>query len=406
MRSLYFDASIPRVLLTMGFKKVWKKAIFAPTSPVRFSKLPEPELPGPRWIKVRNRVCGICASDLHLIEVDVDPLIHPAALPAFSRIYLGHEAVGEVIEVGPDVTTLRPGDRVLMKSRFLGPTCHSQEIEPICPSCASGNYALCENQSRGVGPRGVGGGFSDLYTCHETEVWKVPADLDDETAALIEPLSCSVRAVLRRPPRNKEKVLVLGCGMIGLGVVAAIRALYPEAEIYAAARYPQQKERATRLGAQLIEGDPFMATARITGAQVFTGEFGNRTALGGFDVVYDCVGTGETIATSLRISRAGGTVVVVGVHLHRMKTDLTPLWHQEVNLIGAYAHGTELVNGKPILTYELTADLLRNRKIPAQGWVTHRFPLERWQEAITTARDKTLGSIKVMFVWDRGSLRS
>lgn len=399
MRSLYFDASIPRVLLTMGLKKIWNGAIFAPTSPVSFSDLPEPELPGPRWVKVQNRVCGICASDLHLIEVDVDPMIHPAALPAFSRIYLGHEAVGEVVEVGKGVTTLKRGDRVLMKSRFLGPTCHSQEIEPICPSCSAGNYALCENQSRGIGPRGVGGGFSDLYSCHETEVWRLPEDLDDETCALIEPLSCSVRAVLRCPPKPREKALVLGCGMIGLGVVAGLKALFPEAKVYAVARYPQQKERAKALGAELVEGDLFSEAERITGAKVYTGEFSNRTALGGFDLIYDCVGTGETITQCMRITRAQGTVVVVGVHLHRMRVDLTPVWHKEVNLIGAYAHGTEIIEGKPILTYELTARLLRERRIPRDLWITHRLPLERWKEAISVAKNKRAGSIKVIFTW-------
>jgi len=101
----------------------------------------------------------------------------------------------------------------------------------------------------------------------------------------------------------------------------------------------------------------------------------------------------------MRITRAQGTVVVVGVHLHRMRVDLTPVWHKEVNLIGAYAHGTEIFEGKPILTYELTARLLRERRIPRDLWITHRFPLERWKEAISVAKNKRAGSIKVIFTW-------
>lgn len=398
MRAIYFQKSIPRVVATLALKKLWADAVYSPLSPVQFKEVGEGRLEGPRWIRVRNRVCGICASDLHLVFVDVDPKVHPAALPGFERIYLGHEVVSEVVEVGPEVRSLKVGDRVLMKSRFLGPTCHSQEIEPVCRHCAAGNYAICANQSAGLAPAGVGGGWAEGYTCHESEVWKAPDDLDDDAVSLIEPIACGVRAVLRKPPQPGDKVLIIGCGMIGLGTIQALRALFPEVHVYAAARYPQQVERAQAWGATVIgDRDLLAAAVTLTGAKLYQGEFNNRTLLGGFDQVYDCVGNDATIEQSLRLARAGGTVIVVGVHLHRIQADLTPTWHQEVDLIGALAHGAEHWQGKRQMTYELTAQLLRAGQLTTDGLITHRFKLDQWREAIRTAVDKRSGAIKVVF---------
>ena len=123
----------------------------------------------------------------------------------------------------------------------------------------------------------------------------------------------------------------------------------------------------------------------------------NRMLLGGFDVVYDCVGSAQTTTDSLRWARAGGAVVMVGIKFSPLKVDLTPVWYQEVDLIGVYAHGAEIWDGRPIHTYDLTIDLLRQGKLEAEALITHRFPLEQWREAIRTAQDKRTGAIKVAF---------
>jgi threonine dehydrogenase-like Zn-dependent dehydrogenase len=396
MRAIYFDVSVPRVLATQALSKVWRGAYFGPTAPVRCAEVEAGRLEA-GWLRVDNRVCGICASDLHLVFVDVDPRVHPAALPGGPRIYLGHETVGAVAEVGAGVG-LEVGTRVLMRSRFLGPHCRSQGIEPLCGPCADGNYALCVNQGERRGPIGVGGGWGDAFTCHESEVWPVPDDLDDDQGALVEPLACSVRAVVRRPPRAGERALVLGCGIIGLGVVQAALALGDEGcEVYGAARYPQQVAAVESYGARVVRGDLFEQTAAITGAHLYRGPFGNRTLMGGFDVVYDCVASAATIEQSLRMVRAGGTVVLVGVNLNRVKLDLSPVLLQEVDLIGALAHGMERWEGERISTFDLTARLIREHKVVTDGLITHRFGLDDWREAIRTSVDKRSGAIKVVF---------
>jgi threonine dehydrogenase-like Zn-dependent dehydrogenase len=399
MKAIYFQRSIPRILLTLALKKAWSGAVYAPFSPLHFKEWPSPALPDTQGVRLKNKQCGICASDLHIAFVDLDPMVHPAAIPGDDRIYLGHEVISEVTEVGSDVDTLQIGDRVIMKSRFLNPTCHSQHIEPLCTACAEGNYSLCSNRAKGLGNQGVGGGWADEYTCDQSEVWRVPDALDDDAATLVEPLACGVRAVLRHPPKPREKALVIGCGMIGLGTLQALRAVSPDAEIYAAARYPQQQALARQYGATVLtQRDLLDATSELTDEPVYKGEFGNRTILGGFDVIYDCVGNDSTVQEALRATRAGGTVVIAGVHLHRMKVDLTPVWNQEVNLIGTIAHGREIWEGQPIDTFELTTQWLLDGTLSADGLITHRFPLHQWKQAIQTATNKNSGCIKVVLL--------
>jgi threonine dehydrogenase-like Zn-dependent dehydrogenase len=398
MQTIYMDVNIPKVLIIKALRPVWPGVIWSPLSPSRLVVLPEPQLPGPRWIRVRNRQCGICATDLTLLLVEADPRVSMAALPGLARFYLGHEVVSDVIETGPRVGTVQVGDRVIMNTRQTGPTCFSQEISPPCRHCSTGNHALCENQSRGDGPVGVGGGWGDGYTTHESEVFKVPDDLNDDHAVLVEPASVAARTVLRRVPESGERVLVIGCGIIGLLTVGVTRIVAPQAHITAMARYPHQAAMARRLGADEVISDrgAYEEVARVTGGHLYVGPLNNKTLLGGFDVIYDIVGTGRTIGDSLRWARAGGTVVVTGISPKLIKADLSPLWHQEVNLIGSVVHGVEEWRGQRIRGYDLVIQWMRDGTLPTDGLITHRFPLREYKKAVATAMDKRTGAIKVV----------
>jgi len=400
MRAICFDKNIPKALLTKALRPMWSGAVYSPLSPTQLVDMPEPPLPGAHWIRVRNRLCGICATDLHILLVEMDPRTAVAALPGADRVYLGHEVIGVVSEVGQAVTSLQVGDRVIMDSRAaMSPTCLSQEIGPPCRHCREGNYQLCENTSAGREPHGVGGGWGDGFTAHVSEVYKVPAAIDDESAALIEPLAVGVHAASRRLPAAGEEVLIVGCGIVGLNIIQSLRALSPGCRISAMARYPHQIDMAGKLGADEVisGGDPYQAAARITNATLYAGMFNNRMLLGGFDIVFDCVGSARSVHDSLRCTRAGGTVVLVGVSFEQLQLDLSPVWYQEVNLIGSVGHGMETCDGQRRSTYDLTCDLLVKGQLKTAGLITHRFRLEDWKEAIRAARDKRTGSIKVVF---------
>ena len=398
MQTIYFEVNIPKALATKMLRRVWPGVIWSPLSPTRFATLPDPSLPGPRWIRVRNRQCGICATDLTLLMVQADPQVSMAALPGLARFYLGHEVVSEVVEVGPAVTTVQVGDRVLMDTRHTGPTCFSQEISPPCKHCELGDYARCVNQSSGLGPAGLGGGWGDGYIAHESEVFRLSAALTDDQAVLVEPASVALRGVLRKSPEPGERVLVIGCGIIGLLTVCIARIVAPEAHITAMARYPHQGEMAHRLGADevLAGGDAYEKIARATGGQLYVGSFGNKMLLGGYDVIYDIVGSGQTVRDSLRWAKGGGTVVVLGISPKLIKTDLSPIWHQEVTLMGSVVHGTEAWNDQRVHGYDLVIEWMRDGSLPTTDLITHRYPLKEYKKAVVTATDKRTGAIKVV----------
>jgi threonine dehydrogenase-like Zn-dependent dehydrogenase len=399
MKAIGLSLEIPRVIFTMLLGRFWKGVYFSPLSPLKMFDIPRPKLEHPHWVRVRPRLSGICGSDLSELLLHTDMRVYPLAIPGqgSGRYYLGHEAVGDVVEVGPAVTKVQVGDRVVGE----GSGCVAKEIEPPCRACAEGNYCLCLNLDR-AGRITSNGAWSEEFLIHEESLYRVPQALDDEAAVLIEPLACGVRAALRRPPAPGERVLVYGIGSMGLAVLQAARAVCPECDITAIVQFPFQAELAQREGANrtLSGGDLYYQIAELTGARLHKGTFGNRILVGGFDVVYDCVGKASSLENALRWTRAGGTVVLVGVTLARMKLDLTPVWYREVDLVGTLAHGVECLPGsqEKLTTFELTVRWMLEGRLRTEGMLTHRFQLEDYRRAIQTAVDKRgAHSVKVAF---------
>jgi threonine dehydrogenase-like Zn-dependent dehydrogenase len=404
MRTIYVDKNLPRMFMVQMLRSVWPGVIWSPFSPVHVVDMQTPQLPGPKWLRLRNIQCGLCATDLSLLFVDADPATAPAALPGNARFYLGHEVVSEVVEVGAQVTRFKVGDRVVMESRFAGPNCHSQEIDPPCIYCAQGQTRLCENASLGLGAVGVGGGWGDGYTAHEAEVWPVPLEMSTDQASLIEPNSVALHSVLRKPPLAGDHVLVIGAGIIGLLIVQMAKIVEPDCHVTAIARYPHQAEMARKLGADevLTGSELYPELAEITQAKYYRSPMNRGMLLGGFEVVYDCVGKKTTVSDGLRWARAGGTVVLVGVDLSTMKVDLNPVWYQEVDLIGSHTFGMENWHGRRVHTFDLVIRMFEEEAIRYAGLITHRFPFEQYKKAVAAAMDKRSGSIKVCFSYDAG----
>jgi threonine dehydrogenase-like Zn-dependent dehydrogenase len=408
MRTIYFEKSIPNILATKALRCIWPGVVWSRISPVVVAEQPEPPLPGPNWLRVRNSQCGICATDISLVTVEADPRAAPAAEPGIQRIYLGHEAVGEVVEVGPGVQRFQPGDRVVIEARPVGsPNCHTQEIHPPCRQCATGQSRLCENASLGLGPLGVGAGWSDSYTAHESEVWPVPDTLTDDQASMIEPMAVGLHAVLRGMPAAGDKVLVVGAGNIGLLTLQALRAVADQVHITVLARYPQQVEAARCFGADVVlrGGDLYAQMAELTDAKHYRAPLNRGLLLGGFDVIYDSVGKENTITDALRWSRAGGKVMLVGSTLKPLHVDLTPVFYQEVDLVGSLTFGIERWNDRQLHTFDLVIELLEEGRLSEKGMVTHRYPFDQYEQAVRTAADKNSGSIKVMLTFDNGNQR-
>jgi threonine dehydrogenase-like Zn-dependent dehydrogenase len=221
---------------------------------------------------------------------------------------------------------------------------------------------------------------------------------------MVEPMGVALHGVLRRPPEPGQQVLIVGAGIIGLLSLQAVKAVEPAAEVSVMARYPHQVEAAQRLGADRIlsDADSYQAVAEATGGKLYRAPMNRGMILGGYDVIYDCVGSAQTVGDSLRWARARGAVVLVGIDLGVLKVDLNPVWYQEVDLIGSYASGIEHWRGRTIHTFDLVIEMLQEGVLTTQGLITHRFPLSDVKQAVSTALDKRTGAIKVTLETNRG----
>lgn len=238
---------------------------------------------------------------------------------------------------------------------------------------------------------------------HEEQLYRIAPSITDEQAVLIEPSAVALHAILRCPPRPGERVLIIGAGTIGLLTLQMLQALAPQVEISVLARHPFQVEQATRMGAKHIiyPQDSYASVQQVTGAQLFKGMLGNRMLLGGFDIIYDTVGHRKTLHHALRWTRSQGTIVLVGLDLHLMKIDLTPIWYREINLIGTLSHGSEHWppgSNAQRSTFSIVEELMENGEIHPEQLITHHFALDKYQQALTVAASKAQSrAIKVVF---------
>ncbi|HEV7686646.1 MAG TPA: zinc-binding dehydrogenase, partial [Acidimicrobiia bacterium] len=188
-------------------------------------------------------------------------------------------------------------------------------------------------------------------------------------------------------------VAVLGAGTLGLCVVAALRRFALPGTVIVGAKHPDQQAEARRLGADVAVAPEEVRRAVRRAARCLA--VGERLS-GGADVVLDCVGNGASIHEALAITRPGGRVVLVGMPGPE-RLDLAPLWQREIELVGAYAYGTEaLPDGRAARTFDLAFELAASAELGRL--VSARYPLERYREAIEHAATAgARGAVKIVF---------
>jgi threonine dehydrogenase-like Zn-dependent dehydrogenase len=387
MLSVYFDIIPWKIAVTQALCKVYEGARWSGISPLQVAELPDPELGGPGWVKVKIHSCGLCGSDMHMIGMDLNPRVSVAAIPGNSRIFLGHEIYGEVVEAGPDAVRLKVGDKVSFNGFF--PNCGSLENEP-CPRCAEGNYTLCLAPHKGKLPMNRGGGFSEYMVAHESQFPLLPSDFTESQALFVEPIAVAVHAVLKETPQPGDRVLVIGAGTVGLNTLQVLKAFEPEARVTVMARYEAQAVMAKTLGADkiIMGGDLYEQVAEDSGGKLFNGMFGSRMILGGYDIVHDSIGSGRTIEDALRWVKSRGAVIFSGVELGTPKLDMAPVWHQEIRITGINCHGQEGRGGISRTSFDEAVELIQGGKVRTSELISHRFPIGEIRRAVEVMTHK------------------
>jgi threonine dehydrogenase-like Zn-dependent dehydrogenase len=227
--------------------------------------------------------------------------------------------------------------------------------------------------------------------------------VDDANAVMVDPLAISLHAVLRHPPGDGETVLVIGGGVIGICIIAALRALGFRGRIVTLVKYPYQGEAARAYGADasilLQRGDGhYEPLAEVLGGRLLRPVLGKRVLIGGADVTYECVGTGRSIDDALRLTRSRGKVVLVGLAAIPKGVDWTFIWLQELQVLGTINGALETFQGQRRKAHEIALHLLSQGTVNLAPLVTHQFPLEAYPEAFATATGKGRGKVfKVAF---------
>jgi threonine dehydrogenase-like Zn-dependent dehydrogenase len=193
---------------------------------------------------------------------------------------------------------------------------------------------------------------------------------------------------------------VIGSGPIALGAIWALRAAGFEGELLAQIKRGHEAEIARALGASGVvsPGDEARQALVDTGAQGYMPILGDEVyAGGGFPLIFDCVGSAETVKQSLRYAAPRGRIVMLGCAAEIPKLDLTFVWARELELKGYVCYGAEEWRGERRHTFEVTQELLLETGAPVERMVTHVFPLAQYRDALSAAANRRrTGSIKVL----------
>jgi 2-desacetyl-2-hydroxyethyl bacteriochlorophyllide A dehydrogenase len=300
---------------------------------------PDPELPGPDGAIVQVEATAICGSDLHFYDGDL--AIYPLAP--------GHEVVGTVAEVGPDVERVRVGDRVLVAS-VTG--CGR------CAGCASGDPVRCDLGPQVFGAGVLGGGQASLLAvpAADFQCLVVPEGVDDEAALLLtDNLATGWAGAQRADIPDGGTVVVLGLGAVGLCAVRSALAL-GAGRVLAVDPVAGRRELAADSGAEPLDGPTVKAVLAATGGR-------------GADAVIDAVALDATLDDALACVRAGGTVSVIGVH------GLAP--YPMPMLTSLFRSLTLRTTTAPVhRTWPELVPLIQQGRLATGGIFTDTFPLE------------------------------
>ena len=324
-----------------------RAAVYQPGGAVVLEERDVPA-PGPGEVLVAMRACGICGSDLMRWYVE------PRA-----PLVLGHEPVGEVVAAGEAVEAPLPevGARVFV---------HHHVPCGECELCRRGRDTLCETfKATRIHP----GGFSERILVPAENAARdllvVPESVSDAAATLIEPLACCVRGLRRAKVGRETRLLVIGGGQMGL--LTALGGLAAGARVAVAEPLAARRDLATSLGAEGIEPDPEAASS----------------ALGGRPTVV-MLATGVAAAWELALSAADkGAVVQLFAPSGPGESrafDVDHVFFRELEIQASYSAGPH--------DTRFALQLIAGGAVPAERLVTHRFPLERTEEALAAARSR------------------
>lgn len=346
--------------------KTMRAGVYREKGVVRVEEVPVPEV-GEREVLIKVAACGICGTDIKKI---FQRYVEPPQI-------LGHELAGTVVAVGPGVTKWSPGDRVMS---FHHTPCGQ------CFFCKKRLFSQCKQYkttglTAGFTPNG--GGFAQYVKAMpwvaERGIVALPENVTFEEATFIEPINTIVKAVQKARVSAGENVLILGCGPIGLQLLMVSK--LEGARLYTSDPIPQRRQKSLALGA-LESFDP-------TGGKLVE-EVRARTDGRGADAVLVAVAHPSVVTDALAAARPGGRVLLFAANdpVTKIEFPAAAVGIDEKEILGSYSAAVDIQDS--------AAGLVLGRKLPVMEIVTHRFSLDRIQEALELAARPTAESLKIL----------
>lgn len=316
---------------------------------VALREIAEP-VPGRGEVKLKVMAAGVCGTDIKIRHGQ-----------AFSRppVVLGHELSGQVVALGEGVTSVQVGDRVVSET--------AQVVCGTCAYCRSGHYLMCDKRlSIGYG---VDGGMAAYCVVREDILHRLPDGVDYDNGALCEPAAVAVHAVLdhlRLLPT--DVVLVSGAGAIGLLAAQVAKSCGASVILTGLTADAARLETARALGidhtVDVQREDVAALVASVTQGR-------------GVDAAFECSGSLPGVRTAMAQLKKMGRLVQVGLTKPALEIEYSLLTAREIALIGTFGHRWE--------SWETALRLIADGKVRTAPLITHRFPLDAWEEAFRVA---------------------
>lgn len=313
---------------------------------------------GPDDIAVKIISAGICGTDLHFR--------HMGPRYAGQPMPLGHEYAGEVVEVGQNVESFSPGDRVAYNSN---------------------------NSPADMGRGGECGGFSNYVVLRDVDsqtqsLCKLPDNVSFDHAALVEPISVGAHAVNRANPQPGESITIFGSGPIGLGIIMTLVGRGID-DIIVFDLSPLRRERAIQVGARAAfdprENPPEDILGELRGTESTWGALNPKT-----DIFFEASGAPGLLSDIARFCNKGSRIITIAVHRQPLELDGTKIMSKEISLIGS--------QGYPVEFPQVMAGISKG-DINPEMMISHRFPFSQFLDAFEVADDAD-ASAKVVLQFD------
>ena len=315
---------------------------------VALEEVPTPALEAGS-VLVRPAMVGLCGTDLEIVDGRIDPAY--VRLP----LVIGHEWTGVVVDPGTARDAPAGGTRVVVEG--IVPCRH-------CRACVAGNTNLCATYDEFGFVRS--GAAADLIAVPVELIHEVAGSVSDESATLVEPASVVMRALQRAAPRPGMNVLVVGDGTVGL-LAATLVQLWSPANVTMLGARPEQRSLAQAAGV-----DRFSSTAT---AEVVTSSE--------FDLVIEAAGAPTAVSTALAAPARGGVVVLLGLAGHGVACPLLidDVVNADITVMGSFSYTST--------AWAQVVQLLNSGRMDFQFLVTHRYPLDKWANALDSLRTPT-----------------